>query len=283
MLEIQRNKSNSLKLRLEGIKCLSNLQFKLLEYFYGNNGLPTSKLYASGEFGIHVHGVARGYRFCAILERIREGNTNRGLGDSEVPVFVRIGKVSEDACPIASVIRLQPLNQCNMFIAKSFKEGVTPSPESLFHIFNRKLRSIYNLLGIQTCQLIDEVIEGRTQIINNFSDENTNDKGGWINTDGCTTQIEPDALSTFRNNKFWLALNGYVITYACTEDIDPTVQIRQVYACPTNPFISTIERLHLAAWDSNPQWHEATRMTVESVCQFQHAAAIQVKGKGVNK
>ena len=44
----------SLELRLERIKCLSNLQFQLLEYFCGYGGIPASELYASERVSIYI-------------------------------------------------------------------------------------------------------------------------------------------------------------------------------------------------------------------------------------
>ncbi|SRR5260370_26474961 len=59
----------------------------------------------------------------------------------ELPVFVWIGEVAKSRRPVASRIRLQPLDRCNMCEVNTFEIGsCAVRPEILFRVHNRKLR-----------------------------------------------------------------------------------------------------------------------------------------------
>ena len=233
--------SRLLELRLEHAKRLGNLQFQLLQSVYIHDGRSIAELYMNGEAVLHIHGLTSDYRFCATL---RNAIYDGGFGYSKPPVFVRIGQFSEGACPVASVIRLQPLNYCDMFAADSFEKGTTPSLETFYGILNRKLRAVFNLAGVQACQLIDEVIQSSSQVVSDFPNEDFNNVGHWLNVESCTTHDVLDFFTFFRDERLWFAFNNNVITHSLAECIDHTIQIRQVYACLSNPLISAIERMH---------------------------------------
>ena len=158
--------ANSLELRIEDIKSLSNLQFQLLQSVYIHDNRSIGELYVNREAILHIHGLISGYRFCANLRKAIS-NIERGYG--EPSVFVRIGEIGESMRPVTSVIRLQPLDNCDVFVADSFEVGIALSLEILYAIINRKLCAIFNLAGIQTCQLIDEIIHGGSQVVGDFS------------------------------------------------------------------------------------------------------------------
>lgn len=233
---------NSLELRIEGMKCLSNLQFQLLQSVYVHDGRSIAELYMNGESILHIHGLTSDYRFCATL---RNAISDGGFGYSKVHVFVRVGQTLENMCPVTSVIRLQPLDNCDMFIADTFEMEVTPSLESLYGIMNRKLCAIYNRARIKICQLIDEVIQGSSQVVDDFSNEDADNVWHWFNRELCITKDNLSPFTIFRNKNLWFAFNDNVITDSLAECINPAIQIRQVYACPSNPLISAIQRLHM--------------------------------------
>ena len=231
----------SLELRIEQMKCLSNLQFQLLESVHAYDGRSLSELYLNGETILHIHGLASDYRFCATL---RNAKDSEGEGYSKPHVFVRIRQLSESACPVASVIGLQPLNNCDMFVADAFELGFAPSSEDLFAIINNKLRAIFDFARIRACQLIDEVIQGSSQVVNDFPNEDFDNVGDWLSREFTISHDKLNPFAIFRDEKLWFALNDNVITHSLAECINPTIQIRQMYACPSNPIISAIQRVH---------------------------------------
>jgi len=245
------NHNDSLKFRLERIKCLSNLQLKLLQYVHGVpygdscTFLSTAELYARKEAIIHVHGLVGDFPFCVTLGLLdRNGHYCKRTGCCELPVFIRIGHVSEGACPITSFVRLQPLNICNMIGGESGNITFMSTGETIFAILDRKLRAVYDFFGIETCQLINEIIQGGSQIIDNFAYKYGENIGDGFCTHGHLPNTKADPLSIFREGQFWIFINGNIITHFLAEGANPTIQIRQVFACPINPFISAIELMH---------------------------------------
>lgn len=230
---------DSLKLRLEHIKHLGNLKMELLKSFY--DGRSIAERYINGEILLHVHGFASDYRFCATW---RQGDGDSPCNSNEVPVFVWVGNLSEDARPIASIARLQLLDSCNMYIADTFETVLSPPIENLFAIIDGKLCFIYDLLGVKASQLIDQVIQGSSQIIDGFANENASKMRNWLHDIGCRTLDPINLMSIWKDNNCWLALNDNAITYHLAEGVDPLLQICQVYSCPSSPLISAIEWVH---------------------------------------
>ncbi len=162
--------SNSLELRLERIKRLSNLKFQLLESVYDRRSVV--ERYVDGDIVIHVHGFASDYRFCATWHR---GDDDWAGNPCKVPVFVGIGEIAEYLRPLASITRLQPLDHCNMLVADTFEPGVPPTLEDLWFIIDRKLCTLDDLLGIELSQVIYKVVQSRPQVVDGFPNENTDD------------------------------------------------------------------------------------------------------------
>jgi len=93
--------SESLKLRMEINKSLGNLRTKLLQCFY--NGRSVAENYLNGDTELHVHWLSSNDCFCATHRRaIDHWRTDGG----EMPVFVRVGNLSQSLSPFASLVRL---------------------------------------------------------------------------------------------------------------------------------------------------------------------------------
>ena len=118
----------SLELRAEKMKCLSNLEFQLLQSIHINDNRSIAELYINVETSIHIHGLVGSERFCATLSKVI---SNVGRSYDEMPVFVRIGELSEYASPVTSAARLQPLDNCYVFVADAFEITITPSIENI--------------------------------------------------------------------------------------------------------------------------------------------------------
>jgi len=230
--------SSLLELRLERIKRFSNLRLQLLQSVYVHDGRTCAELYMDGSAVIHIHGVVGATRFCARLQNVNS-ILRGGLRYCEFPVFVGVGEVSNQLCPITSIIRLQLLDSCDMFSAQTFEIASAPTPEDILAVLDRKLSFLLNRAGIKACKLIDEIIEGRPQVIDDFPNENLDDMR---NFGDFNFERSNDIASLVR--RFWLTINDNTIAYSLAEDVNPTIQIRQVFICPSNPLISAIEWVH---------------------------------------
>ena len=233
---------SSLELTLEHMKCLSNLKFQLLECVY--DGRPIAERYMKGDDIIHVHGLAGDYRFYGTW---RPSDADWAGKNCKVAVFVGIGDTGECLRPIASVTRLQPLDRCNMLVADTFESSLPVGPEALFRILNKKLRALYDLAGIEASQVINQVIQSGSQIVDDLPNEKTDDwwYGFDIDREYHSTASHPFLSTIWQSGDYWLTLNDNTIVYCLEDGINSTVQIRQVYTCPSNPLIRAIERLHL--------------------------------------
>src|SRR5258708_36465697 len=113
-----------LEVRLEISKRISNLRFELLKRVYDGRAIVEG--YEKGEVECHVHGTQQGRignskrndrpldslwgkEFCGVFSaRCRDGAV-MGL-HGEMPMLVWIRDGSEEARPVDSIIRLQPLD-----------------------------------------------------------------------------------------------------------------------------------------------------------------------------
>jgi hypothetical protein len=165
-----------LKIRLERLKHASNLRLDFLKRLYDRR--PIAELYASGEHCLHIHFRSVG-SFCATYRagHIREigdmgliDNVKRqfvfGLGRDKVDVLVGVGKVLKDGRPLTSTVRLQRLDCCHMRGIEAIQPSSPYPPfEALLAAFDRELSSFDNAPGIEAGEFKDEVIEGRSQIV----------------------------------------------------------------------------------------------------------------------
>jgi len=94
----------------------------------------------------------------------------------QFPMFVWVGNITEGFRPCDSVVGLQTLNLVDMPLVQSaqvsFRAGLKAA---LFvfgierDIFDEELRSVLTTAGIVPREFVDEVIEGRTQIVNDLT------------------------------------------------------------------------------------------------------------------
>jgi len=171
-----------LELRLERLKCLSNLEFDFLKRLYDRRSI--AELYRGSEQSLHIHfrtvsGYCATYRAGHIAEigqMIPVNNVNCnfviGLSRNERPVLIGVGQVSEDSRPLISTIRLQRLDSCHMRGIETVEpSSIYPPRKSLSLVFDRELSAINVESAVQNRQFIDQVIEGRSEIVTDFPDQ----------------------------------------------------------------------------------------------------------------
>ena len=107
----------SLEFRIEQIKCISNIQHKLLNSFY--NSRSVTERYLNRSVVIHAHIVTANDSFCITWVK---GDDNRVFNSRKGLVFVEIGEFLEEFRPITSVVRLQS-SGCICYIILVDKEA----------------------------------------------------------------------------------------------------------------------------------------------------------------
>lgn len=131
----------------------------LLKCFYNGKTIEENNLH--GNTGVHVLRTLGDRPFCATFRE-----SYACADDREFPVFVRVGNISKDLSPIASVERLKSSYYINVVSTETSKmDHLSPVPnipdpfgESFRRIFDRKLCELHDLLGIKASQLINEII-----------------------------------------------------------------------------------------------------------------------------
>jgi hypothetical protein len=166
-----------LELRLERFKQISDLREKLFQRFFrdiadgGGLSFYNGNGYLNGRDEFHLHFDAI-RPFCATkrAHRGRKGrlksigynlDQKRPTAWGQFPMFVWIREGPENFRPIASVVRLQPLNCRDMCGAETFEPGRYVSRKFLWRIINGKLSAILNSTGIEQGKFINKIIEGR--------------------------------------------------------------------------------------------------------------------------
>jgi hypothetical protein len=233
-----------LEFRLERLKRLGNLELDYLKRLY--DGRPLGELYRRGEMELHVHFAMNGM-YCATYRRldgvkVRSVDAGIAVGGKTAPdtgeafVFVAIGQVAQSFSPIASRIRLQPLNRCDMGRIDAFEPSTLfPPREALFRVFNRKLREVLTDAGIEFGEFKNEVIQGGSEVIDNLPDQNSNvclDEG-FIRT------AKNDLVRGIR-----IELNDNGILLAAQDIGKPLPKISKVFVCPRYSCACAIEGMN---------------------------------------
>ena len=92
---------------------------------------PIWERYLAFDDEAHVHCIVVGISVCP---KYRRASPEVVLDDNKAHVLVLVGKVPEKLCPFASITRLQPLDDCYMFIADAFEVGCSVTRKELWRV-----------------------------------------------------------------------------------------------------------------------------------------------------
>lgn len=167
-----------LKLRLEISKRISNLRLDFLQRLYDRR--PIIKRYVRGYVNFHLHSAKNGVRCVTFIANdltqvsVRAGmdcGVEQSCHLDEMPVFVGIGGFPQVFRPVASLIRLQPLNGCNMRGVNAFEAGLaTVAPEVIYRVHNRELCSALLAAGVEFGEFENEIIQSAPKVITNLAE-----------------------------------------------------------------------------------------------------------------
>ncbi len=146
-----------IELRLERSKRISNLKLDFLKRLHDRHTF--AELYCDGMVELHVHFADKGMS-CATYRKIQGGkfgiagcvqhSNHIALNDREFPMLVWVRDLAECFRPLASFVRLQPLDYCYMGGIDALEPAsLNPMRESLWRVFNGKLCSVLRDAGIE--------------------------------------------------------------------------------------------------------------------------------------
>jgi hypothetical protein len=227
MERINRQGIVGLEQRLELLNQLGALKLQYLKRLYERK--PVWERYLGGEL-LHVHGsnVNASIGVCATFQR--DTNTPDILCplDNKMRMLVFVGQNPQTCKPIRTIVRLNPLEQCDVYVADAFEKCITMTPKRLFAIFNRELDEMADLLraGVLEGNQCRKIIEGRTEAIGELADDHPKFRRSILGA----INVRLDSFDTARpdinviGNQFRIAANVF----------DPILQIRQMFMCPAH-------------------------------------------------
>jgi hypothetical protein len=149
----------------------------------------------------------------------------------EFAVFVGVGNVSQNGCPIASAVRLQILNSCPMWGADPDKPSVFQVIESPFEIANRKLRVLLDSATVVPCELENQIVQSASEVVCDLSNQDSKDV------------IDDGNVRTGREivGRLTLILDDQGIVVEFAEAGLPLFEILDVLYCPIDPVERVLE------------------------------------------
>lgn len=157
--------------------CLANASLDFLKHLY--DGTPVWQRYRNGEV-LHSHYLAAERNICLRWRRRTFSPLEFLLYPDEFPVPVGVGEFAEKLEWLPSVVRLKPLEKCEMFIGYAAQVPVAVVSEAVWRTFKRKLDAVRHsarilLLSKSARQVIQCVAQATSELANdntNFSREN---------------------------------------------------------------------------------------------------------------
>jgi len=157
---------SNLEVRLERLKRIGNLRLECLKRFYDRRSIWEQYSGLSPTV-LHIHISLEGV--WTYLRYRSEENKAHLLGannEGEMPVFIRVGQSAQRSRPIASFVRLQPLDAYDMGGIDTAQESLLlPRLESFWRIFDGKLRAILLMTRIENSESIHEIVKGGSQVM----------------------------------------------------------------------------------------------------------------------
>jgi hypothetical protein len=230
-----------LEIRLECHKRLMNACLDFSQRVHDRRAI--SELYRYADVYLHVHFAMDGmhcatYR-CLDFAKVSVGDGVKTLNDKVAPdvnqlaVFVAVGEISQRLSPVASAVRLQPLDSCNMRGVDALEPSSTlPKYETLCSVFDGELRLRLLDAGIEKCKLENEIIERTAQVVTNLTDPDTDAHRG------CYMGL-PDSNAKLQRLRIELGNKGILILPA--ERNDAVIQVNKVFLCPAYSLESALK------------------------------------------
>lgn len=241
----------SRKARFELIQRAQHIRSQILNDILDR--APIFERYLKGMVAIHVHigGRVAGcleYRagpsielpFGAVVDN--EVSAATTPDDREMPVLVWVGNVPDRMRPCEGVVRLQPFDDCGMFVRDAFEVGRPVTVEERRIRLYRELRHLLNDSGIEESQLVDEIVQGRSEVVDDLSNGDGELVADWgSGVDGLRDVVSRLGVLVDRDGAVLVEPMGGLEGY----------ELRQSFVCP----VYTAERA-LEFWHGVSSDHE---------------------------
>lgn len=223
-----------LELGLEISKRVSNLRLDFIKRV--GDQRPIFERYLAKDVNLHIHVHASERMWCLTFEALDpvqiiplkagvDGNAASAFDQDEMPVFVRVGAVSEPPRPVASIVRLKPLDACDMFGVDAFEQDCRAvSGKVLCRIHNRKLGLLLRTAGIESGEFVDEIVEGAPKVVANLADQSS---------DAHTVESLCGKEDIFRAvRRVWIDFERDGVSLFLRDDGYFPLQLSKVFVCP---------------------------------------------------
>ena len=170
------SKCDSIEDRFELIKYVGNMSNKYLECVYSRS-LIGLECYMSDKIRCHIHVVNRANASFRIYVMFRTAHNLDAIdsvsaNNREFPVLVWIRQIPHHSRAIVTVVRLELLNSCDVFLTDAFEKDIPMTSESLWPIIYGKLRANLGSPGIEGSEVENQIVQGSTKVVDHFSNKN---------------------------------------------------------------------------------------------------------------
>lgn len=222
--------------------------------------------YVCGELAFHVHLGLRNKRldmdlgdYCARFHRptephdpkqfvgLRDGNLGHGFPNGKqqgryYSVLVGVGKNAQSAKrgplnDVVSLVRLLPLDQCELSQADARESLAQLIPETEFGVIDREVNILPSIARQRRAtptgenELIGEMVKGRPEIVDNLTDHHAPPEYG------CLPRLYDDEV-VVRSLRVELRDDAYDVSWVPGTDLNLAVQSFQLFFGPV-PFLPT--------------------------------------------
>ena len=227
--------------RIELANYIANLRMKNLQRFA--DGRSIIEKYIGGNIAIHVHFAESGsdspndgvcLRYRSISSQINAGSHEvAGSGQSdELPVFVNV-RQSVQKFEIRSMVGLESLDHCEVFVGEMFETARPILGEELFSVIDRKLSSILDRTGINPRENEDDIIECSAEMKNHLTDKDEHIRQRLLVAGKI---LLPNSI---------LTVGAVDLDFSFTQSGSERFQLRQLFPCPFNPELGLLKVAHL--------------------------------------
>jgi hypothetical protein len=210
--------------RIELIQYLTEKRMEYLKCF--SDRLPIVQQYIVGKMELHAHLIARNSTTSLCIRYWDKSAKALGWLKSELPVFVTVGNTIEESQNREAVVRLEALNQCDLFDGEELQRRVLTAFDFfkvIWAVADRKLCEV--LLGgsIVTSEIEDDVIERRAGMVQELTDK--------------TNRFIVDAILEVKQElrSIRLRLTNREIDGVLVGNLNERFQLVELFPCPPYP------------------------------------------------
>ncbi len=221
-----------LAFRLERLKRLGNARLENLKRW--DDRRPVIERYLDMTTVLHIHFDAEGVLACGSCRaNPKSGEAEwRASKGVKMPMFVWVRDFADALRPVASIVRLQFLDRCDMGLAEALQVPRSKTLELLWGVHDEELRTALQGARVSSGECVDEVVECRSQIVDGLADEDTEYDRRLL-----------DGLARDFARYVRLTLWGNQLALSFSEGIYPRPKLLNMLACPLRPSEGAIESM----------------------------------------